>query len=212
MSQRVENLESVSPSDAEMHAAVEAINQKERLFEALPHRSSKRFALRSGHHVVMGFNDQWGRSVTVAPTVRDVSRGGLSVLHSVGLESGLRVACLFIGPSKRAGLRVPGQIIRCRLVRGMVYEMGVQFQSPAAIYPFVRLEGDDPSAAPEATPYPAIDIAKRQFVEMVNDGAPLAMLREALVDLHLAIGAEEESRIVRVDPNTGLVGPEELDQ
>lgn len=184
---------------------------QERLLAGGAGEGAGRFVLRTGHSVVLGFNDPWGRSVAFTPRVRGVSRTGLLVVHSMRLEIGQRVACLFVGPEHAPGLRISGAVSRCKFVRGSMYEVDVTFEHPAPIYRFVRAEAEDPTTSDACQPYPTIAGIVRQLTRLVEQGAPLTMLREGVVDLELAIDAEQRSRDIGVDPNTGLVGPEELD-
>jgi hypothetical protein len=211
MAMHVESRKNLTLSDIELRAVVAAISQQENVLANLAKRTSRRFALLGGHHVILGYNPPGGTSVTFAPVVRDVSRGGLSALHSVYLHVSTRVACLFVGPDRSSGLRVAGEIVRCRHIRGTVHEVGVKFSQPAAIYPFVRLENDDPGYR-STSPYPAIEMAQRQFDEMMRDGAPLAMLREGLNDIDLALSAEEAAQNQVLDPNTKSISCEEIDR
>ncbi|MDX2116758.1 MAG: PilZ domain-containing protein [Planctomycetota bacterium] len=78
-----------------------------------------------------------GSSVCTALVVpRDVSDGGLSFLHGVFIYSGTHI---LIQLKTRDGeqMLVPGKVVRCTHVVGRVHEVGVKFDRPIDVAPFV---------------------------------------------------------------------------
>jgi hypothetical protein len=197
-------------TDAELRAVLAAMSQEDQLLSNLAKRQSRRFRLLPQHHVVLGYTPLGGLIQTIAPVVRDVSRGGLGGLHSSFMHVGTKVACLFVSPERRPCLRVAGEVVRCRHVRGNVHEIGVKFSDPAAIYPFVQVESDEQWLR-SAGPYPGVKVALRRIAEMLEDGAPPEMLLDGLADVELAIEAERDAQGRMADPNTGTVDEQELD-
>lgn len=70
---------------------------------------------------------------------RNLSRGGSAVLHSAYVHVG--TGCQLFMPrldSKPVG--VPGKIVRCQHVQGLVHELGVRFEEPLNLAEYVNLD------------------------------------------------------------------------
>ncbi len=63
---------------------------------------------------------------TVTVACRNLSRGGASILHGSYIHPGSAVT-VFLRSQDHGLTAVPGSIVRCRHVRGMVHEIGVKF-------------------------------------------------------------------------------------
>ncbi|MFG0307198.1 MAG: response regulator [Phycisphaerales bacterium JB040] len=68
---------------------------------------------------------------------RNLSRGGVGLLHAAPLEPGTRLAvCL---PRRTGGeVVVEGTVARCTHREGVIHEIGVRFDSPIAVRDFIR--------------------------------------------------------------------------
>lgn len=74
---------------------------------------------------------------TVRVACRNLSRGGMSILHGSYIHPGAE-ATILLKNTQGQTIPVPGTIVRCRHVRGMVHELGVQFTIPISPSDFVR--------------------------------------------------------------------------
>lgn len=77
-----------------------------------------------------------GSSATVTVACRNLSRGGMSVLHGSFIHPGSGVT-MFLKTREQTTAPVAGTIVRCRHVRGMVHELGVRFKDPIETKEFV---------------------------------------------------------------------------
>lgn len=75
---------------------------------------------------------------------RNISGGGMSILHSSFVHLGTR--CVTLLPHPVDGFReVPGVVIRCRHCSGKVHEIGVKFDSTLDIREFLAIDPADNS-------------------------------------------------------------------
>jgi CheY-like chemotaxis protein/HPt (histidine-containing phosphotransfer) domain-containing protein len=76
-------------------------------------------------------------SVTVA--CRNLSAGGIGILHRTFLHKGTK--CVLSLPDTRGNLvNVPGIVVRCIHVQGTIHELGVQFAKPVRARDFVMMD------------------------------------------------------------------------
>jgi len=78
-----------------------------------------------------------GSEVELRLACRNLSRGGVGLLHSAFVHSGARVS---VSLPRRSGgeVLVDGTVARCTHREGIVHEIGVQFDAPIAIREFIR--------------------------------------------------------------------------
>lgn len=76
-------------------------------------------------------------NATVTVACRNLSRGGISILHGAYIHPGSAVT-IYLLNHDRSPTPVPGSIIRCRHVRGMVHELGIKFSLPIDTKEFVK--------------------------------------------------------------------------
>jgi CheY-like chemotaxis protein len=81
-----------------------------------------------------------GGAVTCLPyACRNLSRGGIGLLHSSFVHEGTR--CIVILPHPERGeIKIPGKIVRVRHVTGKVHELGVKFDEPVDVRRILRLD------------------------------------------------------------------------
>lgn len=80
-----------------------------------------------------------GVPVTLSVACRNISRGGVSVLHSSYIHPGTKCTLLLPRPG-RQGLPVGGHVVRCGHRGGMVHEIGVRFEHPVDLRSLLRPE------------------------------------------------------------------------
>lgn len=114
---------------------------------------------------------------------RNVSGTGLCLLHNSYVHEG--TTCTVHMPTLAGGTSpIPGKIVRCRHVRGLVHELGVKFTKPINIRDFVTLD-----ATKGAFTLEAVDPAKLTGVVLhIDDSAMTRRLaRHHLRDTSLQV-------------------------
>lgn len=80
-----------------------------------------------------------GHTATFPVACRNISRTGVSVLHSAFIHPGTR--CTLLLPSARGEpVTVTGAVVRCQHRRGMVHEVGVAFDGPINLRELLALD------------------------------------------------------------------------
>ena len=80
-------------------------------------------------------SDRSRRSITVA--ARNISRGGLSVLHSSFTYTGTRIRTLLSRIDGKP-YQATGTVVRCDHRGGVVHEIGIRFDMPIIVQEFIR--------------------------------------------------------------------------
>lgn len=81
-----------------------------------------------------------GSAARIQVACRNLSCGGMSILHSAYLHQDCKCVAVLQAPDGEL-LVVRGRIAHCKHLRGVVHEIGVQFDNPIDIHEFVS---DDP--------------------------------------------------------------------
>ncbi len=130
---------------------------------------------------------------------RNISSGGMSVLHGSFLYPGARCA---IALRTRTGERLlaPGLIVRCRCIRGRVHEVGLAFERPIPVGQFVELETAQPLPNPTAQVEPELGYSRdrvadlaRQLQQLATEGASRNLLRRRLAQLAILLQDKPDS-------------------
>lgn len=98
--------------------------------------------------IPMQISQPGGSVATVAVACRNISRGGLSLLHSAYLHMGTR--CTFLLPIAGGGAggtggaagyaTAVGRVVRCQHRRAMIHEIGIAFESPLDVRTLLGLD------------------------------------------------------------------------
>jgi hypothetical protein len=176
-------------TETELEQVMSKVAEREDTPANVAKRAARRFVLLPGYYVVIGYTPPMSKMQTIIPVIRDISRGGLSCLNNSFLCPGTKVACMVIGPQRDPVLNMKGEVVRCQHLRGTVHEVGVKFAEPAAVYKVIRLERD-PRTAATVTVYPLVSAALRQVQEMVDDGSPMELVRDAVDELVRVVNRE----------------------
>lgn len=131
-------------------------------------------------------------TVSIKVACRNLSCGGLSALHSAYVHPGTKVTAIVPHPLE-GGVPVPGEVVRCQHVRGMIHEIGVKFVKPIAAREFVK---NDPFA--EAFSFERVNPADLHGTVLHVEDSPLdqRLVRHYLRDTALRIkqaGCAEEA-------------------
>lgn len=82
-----------------------------------------------------------GNHLTLALAARNISSGGVGLLHNAYMHPG--TACTVNLPQivdRSAYTPVAGKVVRCRHVRGVIHEVGIRFESPIRMREFVAVD------------------------------------------------------------------------
>ncbi len=78
-----------------------------------------------------------GNEMNVRMACRNLSKGGIGLLHRSYLHLGTRCAVTLNHPSN-GDIEIPGEIVRCIHIKGMIHELGVKFDEEIDIRDFMR--------------------------------------------------------------------------
>jgi CheY-like chemotaxis protein len=78
-----------------------------------------------------------GISATLSVACRNISRGGMAILHSAFLHPGTRCSITLPHPT-RGELHIEGWIARCIHRNGMIHEIGITFAEPVDVRELLR--------------------------------------------------------------------------
>lgn len=101
-----------------------------------PGRQFTRWRFRSTK-VPLHVTHPGGSQASLILASRNISSSGISLLHSSFVHGGS--SCEVQIPRAFGGaLRVPGKVVRCRQLAGIVHEIGIVFDKPVSVREFVR--------------------------------------------------------------------------
>lgn len=87
--------------------------------------------------VQMRVEHSGGATATITVACRNLSRGGMSVLHNCYMHPGTKCVVLLPHP-QRGEISVTGYVARCIHRAGVVHEVGVAFQTPLELRDLLR--------------------------------------------------------------------------
>lgn len=83
-----------------------------------------------------------GMATALDYTARNISGGGMSILHTSFVHNGTR--CLIVMQSKARGrVEIGGSVIRCRHCKGKVHEVGIKFDQTIDVREFLEIESSE---------------------------------------------------------------------
>lgn len=101
-----------------------------------PHRSHTRLEYHQPYlDIELETSDRVRRTITVA--TRNISRGGLSVLHSSFAYPGTSVRTTLHRNDAKPCI-ITGKIVRCEHIGGVVHEIGIRFDNEIIVQEFIR--------------------------------------------------------------------------
>lgn len=101
------------------------------------------------HPVTVRMSHPGGMVTTLQYACRNLSNGGMSILHSSFVHHGTR--CVVTLPHAASGtVEVHGEVMRCRHCRGKVHEIGIRFDQSVDIREILALDPSDNSLVLES--------------------------------------------------------------
>lgn len=107
-----------------------------------PENDSRRGYLRwpfKANAVQVEVRHPGGQITALSYACRNLSCGGMSVLHSAYVHVGTPCT-VFLPRANKTTARIEGKISRCRHAKGSIHELGIQFASPITIGEFIQLD------------------------------------------------------------------------
>jgi CheY-like chemotaxis protein len=92
--------------------------------------------------VTMELFQPGGASTVLKYIPRNLSRGGICLLHSAYVHPGSRCVVTLPHPA-RGSMPVAGQIVRCRHLRGKIHEIGIKFDESCNVRDILCIEVSD---------------------------------------------------------------------
>lgn len=169
-------------SKAEFKALMEQLNQTDgSVPKVMLRRKHKRYALPTGWTATVELHQPGGSPVKFPGVLRDISRGGSSMLYIGYVHAGASVKFCFRGPDDGLNLRAEGKVVRCRHVKAHIHEIGIRFNAD------LPLEFLVPSDTPNKDG-PNEDYTRlAQFVDLIaraiKNNTPLATVRQLVDEL-----------------------------
>jgi CheY-like chemotaxis protein len=80
-----------------------------------------------------------GNLVSIRVACRNISRGGLSVLHNSFLHPGSECRVMLTHPTKGL-VETPGTVVRCQHRSGVIHELGISFSDPINVKEFLQTD------------------------------------------------------------------------
>lgn len=118
---------------AEMDASQSGKANKRREYVRMP------FAHAS---ITMRIIQQGGASTDILVACRNLSSGGMSVLHSAYLHTGSKVI-VRLPSTDGHHVEIPGYVCRCVHVKGVIHEIGLKFNAQVRLRDFVKCDPFD---------------------------------------------------------------------
>ncbi len=118
--------------------------------DAAAQRKHPRSAYRVSDGIVVEFVDRGAMQDCARVAPRDISSGGIGVLHRGCLEGGTPVAVFLPISQTGSAHLVSGRVVRCFCLTKDVYDVGVAFEEPIDITPILASPCNE--ASPHANP------------------------------------------------------------
>ena len=124
-----------------------------------------------------------GSEVIIRLACRNISRGGMSVLHSAFVHVGSR--CVLALPHIRKGpTPISGRIVRCEHRSGLVHELGIVFDQPINVRDFIPAESLEFRFSLERVPPGAL---QGTIIHLARSATERQLVRHALRDTSLGV-------------------------
>ncbi len=132
--------------------------------------------LPAGYTVVGTFVYPCGNSAPMILTTRDISNGGMGILHGSFVHPGSSCLLAIVGKDKAILCKLKGKVVRCTHVRGSVHDIGIKFDEE------VRLELFIPAlqTSEEQVAQAALLVLSGQVARQVRNQDPMVEVRRTV--------------------------------
>lgn len=104
------------------------------------HRTYIRRAFRHTTIPMQIYNRNGAASATIAVACRNLSRGGIAVLHSSYIHIGTRVFLALPHASGLHHVAARGEVVRCQHFRGVIHDIGIRFDDEINVRDMLGLD------------------------------------------------------------------------
>lgn len=172
-----QQVSSLRLSDGERKALMADVSQRGTAHASK--RGDARYALPPEFSVLGEFFLPEGATQRVIVSLRDISRGGLAMLHGNFVHKGTKCMFVVCDKDRKPVATASGEVVRCDHVRGAIHDVGVKFAAALPASALVRMTGaDDDGAVPAESEYGPLLPVCMELVRMVREGASASGISE----------------------------------
>lgn len=201
---------SVRLSELERKALLKVISMQADASPQASKRSDTRYSLPTGYSVVGEMEQSGGTPQKFVVSVRDISRGGLSMLYSAYVHLNSRCVFRFYDEKKKQMAAAYAKVVRCQHVKGQIHDVGLKFDMPFPVESFL-VEASNAAAGSGGKPamYPALQAFVDELQGLVRSGADLTMISGLLDEIRAAIdeAVKSKSAAAKPAPSTAAATP-----
>lgn len=186
---------SVRLSELERKALLKVISMQADASPQASKRSDTRYSLPNGYSVVGEMEQSGGTPQKFVVSVRDISRGGLSMLYSAYVHLNSRCVFRFYDEKKKQMAAAYAKVVRCQHVKGQIHDVGLKFDMPFPVETFL-VEATTAAGGPHSKPatYPALQAFVDELQGLVRSGADLTLISGLLEEIRHAIAEAVKNR------------------
>lgn len=179
---------SVRLSEIERKALLKVISMQADANPLASKRTDTRYALPPGYSVIGELEQAGGSPQKFVVSVRDISRGGLSMLHSSYVHLNSRCVFRFYDEKKKQVAAAYAKVVRCQHVKGQIHDVGLKFDMAFPVETFL-VEASSPQTAQNIKPvmYPALQAFVDELGGLVRSGADITLISGLLEEIKQAI-------------------------
>ncbi|MFO0833255.1 MAG: PilZ domain-containing protein [Phycisphaerales bacterium] len=162
--------------------------------DATSKRKARRMGLPAGYTVVGTFVYPCGNSPPMILTLRDISNGGMGILHGSFVHPGSSCILAIVGKDRAVLCKIKGKVIRCTHVRGSVHDVGIKFDEEVRLELYVPALQTSEEQVAQAT----LLVLSGQVARQVRNQDPMMEVRRTVEVMMATI--EEVAPVAQVRP------------
>lgn len=179
-------------SDGERKALMADVAQKSSAFAAK--RADARYALPPEFSVLGEFFLPEGATQRVIVSLRDISRGGLAMLHGNFVHKGTKCMFVICDKDRKPVATASGEVVRCDHIKGAIHDLGVRFAAPLPASSLIKLSGTDQEATShvDASCTAVLPLCE-ELVRLVRTGATSVVVGEQVRKIQELLASNAEA-------------------
>jgi PilZ domain len=190
---------SVRLSEVERKALLKAITMKADASPQAAKRGHTRYSLPSGTAVVAELEQPGGTPQKLVVSVRDISRGGLSLLHGGYLHVDTRCVFRFFDAGKKQIAIAYAKVVRCQHVKGQIHDVGAKFDMPLSVEGLLTRTVASGAEETKSFTYPALQALVDELLTLMRTGAEFDQIRALLAEMTKALDHAQGARSAAPD-------------
>lgn len=129
-------LDTLRMTDKQWQAMLDEIDAQTRSFEGRDRRRESRRRYKKSLKLIIRVEHPGGSAVTFRIRSRDISSCGIGFLHGSFIYP--QTPCTIVLPTANGELMaIRGKAVRCRLLKGKLHEVGIEFHEPIDLEVFL---------------------------------------------------------------------------